>query len=101
MTDQDRAALIRAIKKTQENIAIAIGITVVLILLVFFFSYAQLADRGLTDLLWLQGFTALLLVFVLFRLGPIAFFCTRLLLGRRARYREVLASITRADLAES
>jgi hypothetical protein len=101
MTDQDRAGLIQAIKKTQENIAITIGIIVIFILLFYFFTYAQLATAGWTGLLWVEGFTSLLLVYVLFRLGPIAFFFTRLLLGHRTRYREVLATLTRADLSGS
>jgi pilus assembly protein TadC len=99
MTDQDRAALIQGIKKTQENIAITIGIVVIFILLFYFFTYAQLATAGWTGLFWAEGITALLWVLVLFRLGPISFFFTRLWLGRRAKYRELLATITRADLS--
>jgi len=100
MADQDRADIIRRIKKTQENIGITIGIIVIFILLFYFFTYAQLATAGWTGLFWAEGVTALLWVLVLFRLGPISFFFARLWLGRRAAYREVLASITRADLSE-
>ena len=101
MVDQDRAEIIRRIKKTQENIGITIGITVIIILLFYFFTYAQLATAGWIGLLWTEGFTSLLLVLVLFRLGPIAFFLARLWLGKRAAYREVMSSITRADLSDS
>jgi hypothetical protein len=100
MTDQDRADIIRRIKKTQENIGITIGIVVIFILLFYFFTYAQLATAGWTGLFWAEGVTSLLWVLVLYRLGPISFFFARLWLSRRAAYREVLSTLTRADLSE-
>ncbi len=100
MADQDRAGIIRRIKKTQENIGITIGIVVIFILLFYFFTYAQLATAGWTGLFWAEGVTSLLWVLVLFRLGPISFFLARLWLSKRAAYREVLSSITREDLSE-
>ena len=100
MADQDRADIIRRIKKTQANIGITIGIVVIFILLFYFFTYPHLVTDGMIGLSWVEAVTTLLWVLVLFRLGPISFFFARLLLGRRADYREVLATITRADLSE-
>ena len=101
MADQERTEIIRRIKKTQENIGITIGIIVIFILLFYFFTYPHLVTDGKIGLSYVEAVTTLLWVLVLYRLGPISFFLTRLWLGRRAAYREVLSTITRADLSNS
>ncbi|HXH71897.1 MAG TPA: hypothetical protein VNI58_03675 [Mariprofundaceae bacterium] len=100
MAEQDKAEAIRGIRKTQENFAVGIGFVIALTLSVYFFTYAMLTDKGLHSLLWFQAISTLVMVYMLIRLKRISFFCARLLLGRRAKYREALAGMTIADLAE-
>jgi len=101
MADQERAEIIKRIKKTQENMAIAIALTVIFILLFYFFTYPRLVTAGSIGLSWAEAVTTLFWVLVLFRLGPISFFFTRLWLGRRPAYRELMSTLTRADLSDS
>ena len=75
------------------------GFVIAITLSVYFFTYAMLTDKGLHRLLWFQAISTVVMVFMLIKLKSISFFCARILLGRRAKYREVLASMTLADLA--
>ena len=89
--DQARAReLAHRIRKTRENIAVAIGVCIALTLSVYFFTYAMLVDKGLTGLLWAQAISSVLMVWVLFRLHAVAMVLTRLWLGRKAEYRQIL-----------
>jgi len=99
MTEQHRDEAMQGIRKTQENFALGIGITIAMLLSAYFFTYAQLADHGLSGLLWFEAISSVVMVVMLLQLKRISFFCAKLLLGRRARYRETLASMTAADLS--
>jgi len=100
MAEQNQSEVIEAIRKTQENFAVGIGFVIAITLSVYFFTYAMLTDKGLHSLLWFQAISTVVMVLMLIRLKQISFFCARLLLGRRAKYRDVLATMSIADLAE-
>lgn len=100
MSEQDRDAAIRDIRKTQENFAIGIGFVIAMTLSIYFFTYAMLTDKGLHGLLWFQAVSTIVMVLMLIRLKSISFFCAKLLLGRRTRYRNVLATMSLADLRD-
>jgi len=101
MADQERAEIIKRIKKTQENIGVVIALIVIFILLFYFFTYPRLVTEGMIGLSWVEAVTWVMWVVVLFRIGPISFFFTRLWLGRRPAYRELMSTLTRADLSNS
>jgi len=85
--------IIASIRKTQENIAVITGVVITLMLIIYFFSYAQLADRGLSGALWVMAASTVFMVLILFRLKPVSFFLARLWLGRRAGYKDAFAVI--------
>ncbi len=86
------------IKKTQENIAVIIGTVFTLTMCVDFFTYALLADRGLITALWMMGISVLIMLLILFYLKRVSFFLTRLWLGRRVEFRELMAGLHATDL---
>jgi hypothetical protein len=91
---------IRKIKKTHENLVVAIGITIGLILGVYFFSFASLIDSARPFAIQFLMVTTVLLVVALIYVKRIAFFFTRLLLGRKEHCKTVLKVITVADLTK-
>ncbi len=90
MKDEARQRKIERVRKIQENIAVVIGVIIALTLSVYFFTYAMLVDKGLTDLLWAQGISAVIMVLILIYLKPISLAITRLWLRRRPEYRAIL-----------
>ena len=97
----DREMIITSIRKTQENFAVAVGVVITLMLCIYFFSYAQLADRGLSGALWFMAISTVLMVVALFRLKSVSFFLARVWLGRRPRYRDAFSTISASDDASS
>ncbi|MDQ6996374.1 MAG: hypothetical protein Q9M82_02810, partial [Mariprofundus sp.] len=59
MPDNDQSMIIESIKKTQENIAVVIGVVFTLTMCVYFFTYAMLVDKGLSGGLWVMGLSSL------------------------------------------
>lgn len=100
MSNQADASVIEKIRKTHENIAVAIGFLVACTLAIYFFTFSMLTDQGKSGLLWFQAISSILMVAILFKLRHIAFFFTRLWLGRKKEYREAFTSLTMADLAD-
>jgi len=96
-SENDQDMIIASIRKTQENIAVIIGVVITLMLCIYFFSYAQLADRGLSGALWVMAISTVMMVFVLFRLKAVSFFLARLWLGRRPHYHDVFSTISATD----
>jgi len=94
MSNTDQASIIASIRKTQETIALIIGVTLAVMLSVYFFTYAMVVDKGLMTILWAMGISSLVFVVVLFRLQNVAFFIARLGLGRKLGYQGVFASIS-------
>jgi hypothetical protein len=99
MSEQKLEA-IRKIKKTHENLVVAIGITIGLILGVYFFSFASLIDSARPFAIQFLMVTTVLLVVALIYVKRIALFFTRLLLGRKAECKAVLSVLAVADLAK-
>lgn len=89
---------IRKIKKTHENLVVTLGITIGLILGVYFFSFASLIDSAPPFAIRFLMVTTVLLVLALIYVKRIAFFFTRLLLGRKEHCKAILKVITVADL---
>jgi hypothetical protein len=98
MSNIDQKAALARIRKMQETVAVVIGSIVVVIMCGYFFSYAQLADRGMSGALWAMGASTIVLVLILFKLKQVSFFFTRLWLGRHAELRDTLAGLHAADL---
>lgn len=91
---------IRRIKKTHENLVVTLGITIGIILGVYFFSFATLIDSAPPIAMQFLMVTTVLLVLALVYVKRIALFFTRLLLGRKADCKRVLALLAVADLAK-
>jgi hypothetical protein len=98
MPQQDTLSVIAQINKTLENFMVSIGILCGMILLVYFFTYGALVDAVGSSLIWFEVVTSVLILLVLIFLKRVCFFLTRLKLGRRAAYRDVLQKIQVADL---
>ena len=90
---------IRRIKKTHENFVVACGILIGTILGAYFFSFSQFIDKA-PALAYFQFFTAILLVFGLVYIRRVAFFLTRLKLGRRPECKTLIAAISVQDLGK-
>ena len=98
MSDQPQQ-LISSLKKTQENIAVGLGVIIGLTLSIYFFTYAMLVDKGLQGMLWTQGLSAIAMVLILIYLKQVSFLLARLWLSRKAEYRDALASVSLKDLS--
>jgi len=97
MSEQDEYSPIQRIKKSQENTVVALGVAISFVLLLYFFSFAAMVDAG-SVVAWFQAITTALMAVMLVFLKRIAFWLTRLRLGRRAEFRDVFASLTPSDL---
>lgn len=100
MSEQKLEA-IRRIKKTHENLVVTLGITIGIILGVYFFSFAMLIDSAPPIAIQFLMVTTVLLVLALIYVKRIALFFTRLLLGRKAECKPLLAVLVVADLAKN
>ena len=98
MSSLDREAALEKIRKTQDNIAVTLGTVLVMILCIYFFSYAQLADRGMSGALWAEGISSIVIVVMMPRLKHVCFFITRLWLSRRSELRDTLKNMSAKDL---
>ncbi|WP_018294989.1 hypothetical protein [Mariprofundus ferrooxydans] len=94
MTSNDTSDILASIRKTQENIAVVIGVIFTLIMCIYFFTYAMMVDRGYSGALWLMGISSILMLLALIYLKKVSFFFTRLWLGRKAPYRDVIATMS-------
>ncbi|RMG91346.1 MAG: hypothetical protein D6703_05250 [Zetaproteobacteria bacterium] len=97
MKDEERQKKIERVRRTQENIAVFIGVVIALTLSVYFFTYAMLVDKGLTGLLWAQAISAVAMVLILIYLKPISLAITRLWLRRKPAYRPILDDWDKLD----
>jgi len=100
MSAQQQEAIVR-IKKIQENIAVVVGVIIALTLSVYFFTYAMLVDKGLEGMIWAQGLSAIAMLLILIYLKQVSFFLARLWLGRKAEYKDALASLAASDSSHS
>jgi len=82
------------IRKTQENIAVVIGVIFALTLSVYFFTYAMLVDKGLSSLLWAMGISSIVMLLILIRLKTVSMWITSVWLGRKPQYRQALDRLT-------
>lgn len=98
MSQADRQQVIDALKKSQENFAVTIGVTFALLLSIYFFTYATFTDKGMSGMLWFQGITALLMLMALIKLKHVSFAMARIWLKRKADYRNTLATLSVHDL---
>lgn len=99
MSEQEELSPLQRIKKSQENTVVALGVGIGFVLLLYFFSFAAMVDAG-SAVAWFQAITTALMAVMLVFLKRIAFFLTRLRLGRRPDFREILATLTLAELDE-
>ncbi len=100
MTDEQRLAALRKIKKTHENLVVYGGIAMGFVLAVYFFTFPQLIDHGATGLLWFQGITTIMAGFGFVYLKRIAYAITRVLLGRDPLRKAMMEQLTPTDLLE-
>ena len=99
MSDQDKIAAIRRIKKTHENFVVFGGILIGVILSVYFFTLSESVDKA-PSVAYFQVISAILLVLALIYIRRVAFFLTRLLLGRKPVCKTLIGGIDVADLGE-
>lgn len=100
MTNPVDPEIVNKIKNTQERIAVIAGVAMGVILCIYFFTFSMLIDKGSAFALWSELITSLLLLFGLIFLKRVAWFITRLVLGRNADYRRALKGLTVADLGK-
>jgi len=98
MSTASPVEVIRAIKVSHDRIMTWTGVAIGIVLLGYFFTFAQLIDRGYVGIAWFQALTSVALVIGLFTLKRLAFVMLRLLHGRRASFRAVLGAMSVADL---
>lgn len=99
MSDQDKIAAIRRIKKTHENFVVFGGISIGVILGIYFFTFSGFIDKA-PSLAYFQAVTAILWVLALIYIRRVAFFLTRLLLGRNPQCKTLMSGFDVADLGE-
>lgn len=97
MSEQDEFSPIQRVKKSQENTVVVLGVLIGFVLLLYFFSFAAMVDRG-SVMAWFQAITTALMAVMLVFIKRIAFFLTRLRLGRKEEYRELFTSLTVSEL---
>ncbi len=97
MSEHDQSMIIESIRKKQENIAVVIGVVFALTMCVYFFTYAMLVDKGLSDALWIMGISSILMLLALIKLKPVSFFFAKLWLGRKKDYRDAFSVIAATD----
>ncbi len=90
--------VVRAVKSAHGSIMTITGVVIGITLVLYFFSFAQLIDRGHTGLVWFQTISSVVMVIILCTLKRFAFVLLKLLYGRRAAYRPLLSVIRAADL---
>ena len=81
------------IERVQSRIATVLGTVMGLVMCVYFFTFAEVINRGLYGVLWFQIGSSLIMVALLFRLQRIALALTRLWLGRRPGYRQAFEEL--------
>ena len=89
------------IRRAYERIAVVAGIFMAAAMSLYFFTFSDLIDKGASLLLWVELVTTILFVFGLIFLKRLAFFITRLMLGRNSACREVMGGMTAADLEKA
>ena len=98
MTQENDTQTLQKIKKTHEQVAVVAGTIMAIIMSIYFFTFSTLMDTGNTALFWFEAVTAVLFLFGLIYLKRLAFFITRLVLGRNADCRRALQGMKVADL---
>ncbi len=101
ISEQELGAAISEIKQLIEKYIVRIGSSIGMILLVYFFTYAQFVDRGMTVFLTLEVITSILFVIALFNLKKISFYLVKLKLGKTSPYTDIFMKLTVADLEKS
>jgi len=86
MTGRDPRA---HVERVQSRVATVLGTAMGLLMCVYFFTFAEVINRGWYGVLWFQVGSSLVMVALLFRLQRLARALTRLWLGRRPEYRQV------------
>ncbi len=98
MTEQDVNPQLQHIKRVHENLVVGLGVTIGVILVIYFFTFAAVVDSPRVGLLWFQAISTLIMLGILLSLKRVAFFLTRLWLGRRPAYRALFKDLTPKDL---
>lgn len=98
MSVSSPADVVRAVKSAHGSIMTITGVVIGIILVFYFFSFAQLIDRGYTGMVWFQTISSVVMVIILCTLKRFAFVLLKLFYGRRAAYRPLLSIIRAADL---
>lgn len=98
MSADSPATIVRAIKSAHDRIMTILGVTFGVLLLVYFFTFAQLVDRGYMGLVWFEAVTSVLLVIGLFRLKHLSFRVVKLVYGGRQGFGSLLDALEVADL---
>jgi hypothetical protein len=98
MSSPSPADVVRAVKSAHARIVTVTGVVIGITLVLYFFSFAQLIDRGYTGMVWFLVISSVVMVLVLCLLKRFSFALLKLFYGRRAAYRPLLSVIRAADL---
>ncbi len=97
MGDEELLQALEHIQKTQNRIAMILGITMGMLLILYFFTYAMLMDRGYHGVLLFEAVTSVLFIIAFFFLTRISLLLTRLILGRRQPFDKLLRHMQPGD----
>lgn len=101
MSEDSLQAIIEKIQNTQNNIKIFTAVPMGILLIVYFFSYAQLVDHGLMNLLIVEIITSVLFVLAFIYLNSWSFHVLKVIYKKRSPFREVMQQLTPEKIAKS
>lgn len=97
MSTDETVIALRKLKKTHENFAVGIGVTIGIILFGYFFSFAAFIDHLKSGLVVFQLISTIAFVFCLIFLKRVALFCTKLKYSKQAPYNRLLEGLKHQD----
>lgn len=91
--------VIERLQQSYSNIKIFTAVPMGVLLIIYFFTFAQLIDKGMNAALWFEIITSVLFVLYFIFINQAAFVILKLLKGNKPEYRQVLSVIKVADLS--
>jgi len=91
--DEGLQARIERIMRLQSRIGVVLGTAMGVTMCAYFFTFAEVINRGMMGVLWFQIGSSLVMIALLFRLQRISLALARLWMGRRPGYREAFEAL--------
>jgi len=97
MTDITEENIVK-IQNSQKNIKITLGSVMGIILILFFFSFAMLVDKFPPIFFTIETIITIIIIPCYFMLNRISFFLLKMLKGRKAEFKNIIAGMTHDDV---